>query len=291
MTRPARPLTQIEKEEYRRDGAIRLSGLLDERWLERIATALDRLEHKRTTAPLPTGVSQGGLLMDKFMWKVDDDFRDFAFESPCPAIAQQLLETDEVRLFYDQLFVKDPGTAITTPWHHDMTFWPVTGDKILSMWITLDAVNRDSSALEFVRGSHRWPNRYRPVPPIPVPNYAGDAAALEAPPDVEAERDSFDLLSWDLQRGDMLVFHNLTLHGSRGNSSTTRHRALSVRYAGDDVTYDPRPGTMSLHWDPQLAPGDRLAGSLFPRVYPSVIPTELARRNLGPELPTPVSIG
>jgi ectoine hydroxylase-related dioxygenase (phytanoyl-CoA dioxygenase family) len=286
MTPSPRSLTTAELDAYRADGVIRLSGMLDEAWLERIGTAIERLKCTRETNPLPTGISQGGLLIDKFMWKLDDDFRDVAFKSPCAAIAQQLLGAREVHFFYDQLFVKEPGTEVPTPWHQDMTFWPVAGDQILSIWITLDAVDRDSSALEFVRGSHLWPNRYRPIGPVPNAAYTYGGSKLEDPPDVEAKRSEFDILSWDLQRGDMLVFHNLILHGSRGNSSnTTRRRALSVRYAGDDVVYDPRPSTMSLYWDPELAPGERLHGPVFPRLYPSLIPGELAGRDRGPELP------
>ena len=191
-----------------------------------------------------------------------------------------------MHFFYDQLFVKEPGTEVPTPWHQDMTFWPVAGDQILSMWITLDAVDRDSSALESCAG--RTAGRIATGRSVPcrTPPTRTAVRRLEDPPDVEATRSGFDILSCDLQRGDMLVFHNLILHGSRGNSSTTtRRRALSVRYSGDDVVYDPRPSTMSLYWDPELAPGERLHGPVFPRLYPSKIPGELAGRDRGPELP------
>ena len=52
-----------------------------------------------------------------------------------------------------------------TPWHHDLTFWPVTGQQICSAWIALDPVDPANGGVEYVRGSHRWQERFRPTQP------------------------------------------------------------------------------------------------------------------------------
>ena len=42
----------------------------------------------------------------------------------------------------------------------------------------------------------------------------------------------------------MILFHPLVIHGSGGNqSSNQRRRALAMRFLGDDVVWDSRPGT------------------------------------------------
>jgi len=65
----------------------------------------------------------------------------------CPdagLLINQLLQALVVRFFYDQLFVKEPGSPVPTPWHHDLTFWPIRGQQIASIWMPLDPVTRAS---------------------------------------------------------------------------------------------------------------------------------------------------
>ena len=50
---------------------------------------------------------------DLFLWKVDDDFRDFVFESPAARIAQQVLGSKVVRHFYDPFANAPAATAAT----------------------------------------------------------------------------------------------------------------------------------------------------------------------------------
>ncbi len=53
------------------------------------------------------------------------------------------------------MLTKDPGTATSTPWHHDQSYYPVDGDDVVSLWMPVDPVDRAQSAV-FVEGSHRW---------------------------------------------------------------------------------------------------------------------------------------
>jgi hypothetical protein len=40
-----------------------------------------------------------------------------------------------VNFFYDQLFVKEPGTTERTPWHQDQPYWALQGSQICSVWV------------------------------------------------------------------------------------------------------------------------------------------------------------
>ncbi len=111
---------------------------------------------------------------------------------------------------------------------------------------------------------------------------------LEDPPDVDSHRESYDLVCWDVEPGDVLIFNGLVLHGSTGNHTTDRpRRAFSTRWAGEDVRFSPRHATMPLFWRHGLKPGDPLGGPLFPRILPSPIESEGAVRERGPEPPDP----
>ena len=164
---------------------------------------------------------------------------------------------DEVRVFYDQVFVKEPNTNEATDWHHDLPFWPMRGNQILSVWVALTDVGPENSALEYIAGSHKWGKFYRAAIPDKDPNFKSD---LEECPNFSELRGNPDyrFLSWEMKAGDCLVHHPLTVHGAPGNFSPKRRRAaISTRYFGRDAFWDPRPATMKITGDPQLVAGQR----------------------------------
>jgi ectoine hydroxylase-related dioxygenase (phytanoyl-CoA dioxygenase family) len=281
---PTRPLTETELAAYDRDGVICARGLFPSAWVERMAAAVDAVVANPTMYGTLVSMPEQGFSGDLFLWKQIDVFRDFVYDSPAAPVAQQILRTPAVRFFYDQLFVKPAGCHVATPWHHDVTFWPVEGESVVSMWMAFDPVTRASSGLEFVRGSHRWPNRFKAVTPNYDP-YMMDSD-LEDVPDIDHHRDDYELLCWDLEPGDVLLFNGLIVHGSTGNYSTDRpRRAFASRWVGEGVRYAPRHATMPLLWPHGLTPGDTLSGPLFPQILPAPIAAEGARRAAGPEPP------
>ena len=62
-----------------------------------------------------------------------------------------------------------------------------------------------------------------------------DEGALEEVPDIEADRDAFPILGWQMQPGDAVAFNMLTLHAA--GPADSRRRAVSFRLIGDDVRY------------------------------------------------------
>ena len=158
-----RDLTAAELEAYRRDGVVCARGLFPSAWIDKMAAAIDRVVENPTVMGNVVSMKDQNFSGDLFLWKTDDAFRDFVYDSPASRIASQVLGSNVVRHFYDQLFVKPAGCHVPTPWHHDVTFWPVEPDSmsLCSIWIPLDPVERSTSGLEFVRGSHEWPSRFK----------------------------------------------------------------------------------------------------------------------------------
>jgi len=253
---------------YRRDGVVCLRQVFDADWLARLTRATERTLAK----PGPLGMrygkktDRGDFFGDMFMWTFDDDFRDFALQSPAAAIAGALMGASHVNFFYDHLLVKEPGSVSPTPWHHDATYWCAAGEQLCTIWLPLDPVTRESGAVEYVRGSHRWNVEYRARDFRSTGIFDDDA--LPPVPDIDAYRDSYDIISFDLEPGDAVVFDFRTLHGAAGNRSTTRRRrALATRWAGDDVVYVERPAMAQPIRDPGLKPGDPIGCDLFPEVW------------------------
>ena len=256
---------------YDRDGVVCLRDQFDAAWVERLRAAV---EHD-LAAPGPNatnfaeGSTAGKFFGDMFMWKHDPEFRAAALASPAPAIAARLMGSRSADFFYDQLFVKEPGTAHPTPWHQDQPYWPVQGWQIASVWIALDPIDRNNGAVEFIAGSHRWGVNYRPTPFRKGHEIKFTDSDLVPIPDIDADRSKYDIRRWKMTPGDCLVFHAMIVHGARGNDTAgARRRGLSLRYTGGDARYDPRPGTFQFPHKPDLAAGAPMTCDLFPRVWP-----------------------
>ena len=175
-------------------------------------------------------------------------------------LGASLLEADRVSLFYDQAFIKEPGTREVTHWHQDLPFWPARGNDIVSLWVALTPVTLEGSGVEYVAGSHKWGKFYQAQTPDKDGKFTN--ATLEPCPDFSLLKDDskYRFISWDCQPGDVICHHPLTVHGAGANPLSNRRSAISVRYAGRDARWDPRPNVMKCDGDPdtKLKAGDPL---------------------------------
>jgi ectoine hydroxylase-related dioxygenase (phytanoyl-CoA dioxygenase family) len=270
---------------YREQGVVVLRGVIPKSWLQRAAAAVDRV----LANPTPTGVEytpegeSGRYYGDFFVWRVESEIEAFFRESPLPAIAAEVLQSDEVYLFYDQLLVKEPRTKEPTPLHQDLPYWPIRNDRtqgagILSIWVPFDPVPRSHGAVRYLEGSHRWGKFYAPASFSDRSSFGAtyEAAGLEKMPEPAELIRTSEELCWETEPGDVVLHHSLTLHHAPGNdSSSVRRRALAVRFVAKDVVYDARPGTFLSNPSFEktlpaigLADGDPLRGELFPRLWP-----------------------
>jgi len=266
-------ITDAEVAAYDRDGVVCLRGAFDPSWIELMRAAVERdlVSPGPHATNFAEGSSAGRFFGDMYIWRHDPEFRAAALDSPAPAIAARLMGSASADFFYDQLFVKEPGTAHPTPWHQDHPYWPVKGWQVTSVWIALDDIDRSNGAVEFVAGSHRWGISYRPTPFRKGHEIKFTASDLAQLPDIDAERGKYDIRWWKMAPGDCLVFHAMIVHGARGNGTpVARRRGLSLRYTGEDARYDPRQGTFQFPYAPALAPGATMTCELFPRAWPKV---------------------
>jgi len=265
---PLRRLTKAEINAYQDDGIVCLRQLFSADWVGAMREAAEaslsnpgelhaELADERQDA--------GRFFHDTFIWQRNDTCRQFVFDSPAATIARQLMQSAKVNIFFDQWLIKEPGTTTKTPWHHDMTYWPITGEQICTLWLALDSVDASNGAVEYVKGSHRWGQKYRPASFGNTNQYTEDIPAV---PDIEATRHKHDIAQFELEPGDCTVHHALTVHGAPGNlSADVRRRAHTSRWAGDDVIFYPRDGLQEMPSFPaELSSGDPLDSDLWPRI-------------------------
>lgn len=262
-----RAVTEDEIATYERDGVVCLRGILDGEWVAYLRDLLeaDKAASSGMVKDINAKGATGEFFGDTFVWQHVDGFHKAIFESPMAAAAAALTRSTKVNLIFDQVLIKEPRTTTPTVWHHDATYWPVAGDKIATLWLALDDATAETGAMEFVAGSHRWGKRFKAVSFDENQKYDED---LPPVPDIEAERDKHTLIRYELEPGDCTVHHGLLLHAAPGNASPTqRRRAYLTRWAGDDVTYNPRPNLQKMLRDPGIAAGGPLDSGLFPVVW------------------------
>jgi ectoine hydroxylase-related dioxygenase (phytanoyl-CoA dioxygenase family) len=171
-----------------------------------------------------------------------DAYRTMLLGSPLTKLIADIWQTPEVWFMYEQVFLKEGGEARRTPWHQDSSYLAVAGPDLAVAWITFDAVSREDS-LEFVRASHKGQlyngSRFE----------LGDDTAplhqnstLPKLPDIEASRSDYEVLSWAVEPGDVVLFHPAMLHGGAPTHAGQRRRTLTLRYFGRNAYYDKRPG-------------------------------------------------
>ncbi|TNE33587.1 MAG: phytanoyl-CoA dioxygenase family protein [Alphaproteobacteria bacterium] len=263
-----RDLTTEEIRQFQEDGVVCLRGFFNMNWVERLRDLIeeDMANPSGMVKSIDAKDAKGFFFGDTFVCHHIDGFRDAVFNSPAPEIAASVLKASKVNLLFDQILVKEPDTSTPTPWHQDYTYWPVAGDQVATLWLALDPVTFDSGAVEYIRGSHRWGLKYLAISFDPDQKYEEDLPEM---PDVEGNRDDYDIVSFELMPGDCTLHHAMTLHGAQPNRlANVRRRAYIQRWTGDDVTYNPRPNLQKMLRDPMIAAGAPLDSDLFPRVLP-----------------------
>lgn len=264
------PVRDISKEEistYEQDGIVCLRNMFSPDWVEllREAAETSMQDPGQLHAELAEQRNEKGRFFhDTFVWLRNSNCQSFVFKSPAARIAAQIMRSTKINIFFDQWLIKEPGTETKTPWHHDMTYWPIDGWQICSVWIALDSVDKRSGAVEYVKGSHKWGDKYRPASFSGGDQYKENFPEV---PDIEANRDQYEIAQFDLEPGDCTVHQGLVVHGSPGNSSSEqRRRAYVTRWTGDDVVFLPREGLQEMPPLPDLTSGDPLDSELWPRI-------------------------
>ena len=263
---PLRPITDAEIGAYETDGVVCLRDIFPTAWIEFMGEAVDVAMAQpgpHAEEYEPSG-SEGRFFGDLDIWKRHAPFSEFVLKSPAAQIAGTVMGADKVNFFYDQLLVKEPGTGARTPWHQDQPYWAVSGRQVASIWLPLDPVSKETS-VEYVAGSHTW-GPFNPHHFADGTGYSG--TGLPPLPDIEAERHTHRIVSFDMQPGDCLVFQAMIVHGAPANQSRNRRRALATRWCGDDARYVLRPGEVAIPTtDPGLKDDDILDCNDFPVVW------------------------
>lgn len=259
-------MNDTDVERFQADGAIVLRGVFRD-WVEPLRAGIARNmaepgPFERTYKPDDGGAP---FFQDFCNWQRIPEFRSFVFESPAAGVAARLMRSKTARFFHDHVLVKQPGTSTVTPWHQDQPYYCVDGAQTVSFWTPVDLVARDV-VMECVAGSHLQGKGFRPTRFDGTPLYSKDE--FEPMPNIDAHRDAYHIVGWDMEPGDAIAFTYRTVHGAPANVSNRPRRVFSSRWLGDDTVFAERGGKTSPPFpDLKLKHGEPLDVPEFPLVH------------------------
>ena len=258
-------IDQSTIEAYQRDGAVLVKDLFAD-WIDEIAQGIEQnmAEPGPYAAENLQDGERGRFFDDYCNWTRIPAFEQVIRNSEAAGVAVQPMGSTEAQFFHDHVLVKEPGTTKATPWHQDGPYYFVEGAQTVSFWTTVEPVTE--ATLRCVAGSHRWPKPVLPTRWLKEDKFYPNEEDYIPVPDPDAE--AMKVLEWHLQPGDAVAFNFKTLHGARGNTSTQRRRAFSLRFVGDDARYVERPGRTSPPFPGHdMSAGQRLREDWFPIIH------------------------
>ena len=277
-----RAITDEEITQYRRDGVVCLRDILTPEWIETIRAGID--EQREQPGPYATifQSERSYTIAEQVSSNFNETLRRAVLHSGAGQIAQEMLQAPQVRLLHDNIFYKDAGDIIETPWHQDTANGCFDGMNMVRVWIPVDPVARQT-AIEVVRASHLW-NAFYVSGDLDA--YKAEALNAEAnayyfdhspepyaqTPDIEAHRDSFDIIGYQMEPGDVVAFNfHLLHHAGAGHNSKTKRRVLSIIYGDDSLTMRHRPNMVPTQLDiAGRAFADGQSVSDFANLFPAI---------------------
>ncbi len=259
---PPLQIDQSELSAFNRDGAVLLKSVFDSACIAQLRDAADRA----------LGQSEK-YFWRQMIWREDKACRDYCINSMASHLAALFLNSPKVNLLYDQVFAKTPG-APQTPWHNDLPYWPVRNGRALTVWLALDPIRLDSGPLEFIAGSHLWDKWFKPfataLDGAQTEYYSGTELAFDPLPDFDSQRGAHQILCWEMDAGDVIVFDGLSVHCAKPNTSSAIRRGYAVRYADHCMTYFSQGEINPFLINADLRNGQSLDSDKFPIAYSSV---------------------
>lgn len=276
-------ITREQIRYFQENGEICVRQVFDQSWIELLKTGLES-SMKSPGEFVWTFVDEDDghhFHNENRRWHEIEAYKQFIFESPVAELIASLMQWKQANLLFDSAFMRTPGTSTRTPWHQDLPYLCVDGeDALCSAWIPLYPVKRESS-LECVRGSHRWEKNYYRLNFDPkgskghMDSTGDDQAQWDELPDIESDRESYDIAGYEMAPGDCLIIHGKILHGSAGNLDPDLPQAVvTTRLLGDKAYYQPeKPGGIQpdlSHYAEGcgLKAGAPVDSELFPKIWP-----------------------
>jgi phytanoyl-CoA hydroxylase len=260
-------LTQDQIDTFRRDGFLKYGRVLDEEQTRALRRRLDDVIEGRSKAQpeakrnLLGDGSERVVIQVVNIWEADDLFREHLYNPAICRMVCQLIGTDVLRVWHDQVQYKPPRIGGPTSWHQDHPYWPIIQPAdLVSAWVALEDATVENGCMRMVPRSHRW-----------GPHKGGTIGTNEdfSPgydPTLVPPGEIVEVVPCEVKAGEVMFHHCLTWHGSPPNDSDRGRPAIAVHYMPGYTRYEPS-GSHLVERHVTVKPGEELKGEFFPTVW------------------------
>ncbi|RYG36054.1 phytanoyl-CoA dioxygenase family protein, partial [bacterium] len=170
------------------------------------------------------------------------------------AAAATALAEGPLRVWHDQILIKQPGVSKATEFHQDQPYWPhADGPNPISCWIALGDVPAERGCMSFLPASHKLTD-------LAIQNLADERSLMEICPDLVW----YPRVTVPLKAGDVTFHHGRCAHMAQPNKTDEPRVAHVVIFMNKGTTYT---GVGHVITDGQgFEAGQKLEGDLFPAV-------------------------
>ncbi len=227
-------LTTAQRANYERDGFLIYGSVLLPEEVEALSAQIDALASGEHPAADKIGIRledavQRGELADvqarDRVWQLTDVHRhdgvilEHASNPRILDIVEELLGTEDIKLFGDQTLMKPAFHGSPVSWHQDSAYWTsIEPMALVSCWTALDDATTENGCVQMIPGSHKqgvWSHDRSEF------LHAQGADELQSVPVV-------------LKAGGCSFHHSLTVHGSGENRTPHRRRGVVTSYMRAD---------------------------------------------------------
>ena len=254
-------LTREQISFYAENGYVKLKHVFSPALLEHYRRAISErvAELSADAAPMEQRTTYGKAFLQVMnLWTNSDEVKEFVFGKRLARIAAELIGATGVRLYHDQALYKEPGGGIT-PWHADQYYWPVSSDKMVTVWVPLQATPREMGPLAFCEKSHRFQ--------IGRDLEISDESEMT----IKQALNSFNLEEGGFDLGEVSFHAGWTFHRAGANTTDRAREVMTIIYMDEDIRLVAPKNKNQIadteRWCPGVQLGDVVASSLNPVIY------------------------
>lgn len=141
-------------------------------------------------------------------------------------IVEHLIGPD-ILLYNVTYIIKEAGAPSHVSWHQDLTYWGLSHDDQVSMWLALSPATEKTGCMKMLPGSHTDGN-YEHQPTKDKNNVLLQGQTVSGV-------DESNSVLCPLQPGEASFHHGWTLHSSTPNNGTDRRIGLNVQFVAPHV--------------------------------------------------------
>ena len=163
--------------------------------------------------------------------KMDDCnyIKTLAFNSKIYEISKKYLSSKKPDLRACELFAKPKLHGLSAPVHQDNFYWCVNDANALTIWLALDDTSEENGGVFYYDGSHKGGI---------LEHTASFAKGSSQKIKHETQLKTYNISIPKLNKGDCIIHHSLTAHGSKENKTDKNRRGLTFQYKSEKSFYD-----------------------------------------------------